>query len=79
MRNTILVLGTVTSLTFATPALATGVCSDFPNLDNCPIYGVYGTPTTRGPTYQMRGESYQVPPAHTRHARSYHSGYRYHG
>ena len=27
MRNTILVLGTVTLLTFATPALATGACS----------------------------------------------------
>ena len=79
MRNTILVLGTVTLLTFATPALATGACSDFPRLDNCPIYGVYDNPTTHGPSYQMRGESYQVSPGHTRHARSYHTGYRSHG
>jgi hypothetical protein len=76
MRNTILVLGTVSLLTFATPAFATGACSDFPRLDNCPIYGVYDNPTTHGPSYQMRGEAYQAP---VRHARSYHSGYRSHG
>ena len=50
MRNTILVLGTVSLLTFATPAFATGACSDFPRLDNCPIYGVYDNPTTHGPS-----------------------------
>jgi hypothetical protein len=81
MRNTTLILGTVASLTFATftPALATGVCSNYPSLDNCPVYGVYDNPTTHGSSYQMRGESYQVPAEHIRHARSYHTRYRYPG
>jgi len=77
MRNTILALGTVTSLALATPAFATGTCSDFPRLDNCPIYGVYDNPTAHGPSYQMRGEP--MPAEHIRHVRSYRTGYRYPG
>src|SRR5262245_7090950 len=67
--NTTIILGTVTALTFATltPALATGACSNYPSLDNCPVYGVYDNPTTHGAPYQMRGESY--PAEHIRHAR----------
>ena len=67
MRNTILVLGTVTSLTFATPAFATGACSDFPRLDNCPIYGVYDNPTTHGPSYQMRRSKGSLTVRHQAH------------
>ena len=79
MRNTTIILGTVAALTFATltPALATGACSNYPSLDNCPVYGVYDNPTTHGPSYQMRGESY--PAEHIRHARIYHTRYRYSG
>ncbi len=81
MRNTILVLGTVASLTFATltSALATGACSNYPSLDNCPVYGVYDNPTTHGSSYQkMYGASYQVAPEHIQQAR-YHSSYHHHG
>jgi len=78
MRNTILALVTVASLTFAAPAFA-ALCTDYPCLDSSPIQGAFDSSPARGPSYQMRGESYQVPPAHTRHARSHHSGYRYTG
>ena len=70
MRNTILALVTVGSLTFAAPAFAAGEC--YPCLGSSPIQGAIGTP----PPHES---SYQVPPGHIRHARSYHSGYRYHG
>ena len=46
-RNTILALvaaGLLTVVAF-TPALPEGLqCSDYPNLDRCPIYGGYGNP-----------------------------------
>jgi hypothetical protein len=72
MRNTILPLVAVGSLTFValTPALATGLCSEYPNLNKCPIDGVYGNPTSRP-------SSYQTPPRHVRHAQ--HVRYRYNG
>jgi hypothetical protein len=75
MRNTTLILGTVASLTFAmlTPALATGACSNYPSLDNCPVYGVHDNPTGPGSSYQMH------PAEHIRHARIYHTRYRYPG
>jgi hypothetical protein len=77
MRNTILALITVGSLTFAAPAFAARSC--YPCLDSSPIQGAFDSSPARGLSYQMRGESYQVPPAHTRHARRYHSSYRYTG
>ena len=77
MRNTILALS-VASVTFATPAFAVGSCPDTPCLDSSPIQGVFDNAPSGGPSYQMRGESYQVSPGHTRHARSYHAGYRSH-
>ena len=72
MRNTILALAAGGSLAFVafTPALATGVCSDYANLDDCPIYGVYGNST-------LRASSYQVPPRHIRHAHAYRGRYLY--
>jgi hypothetical protein len=68
MRNTVLALAAAGSLTFLaiTPALAVGVCSHNPNLDNCPIYGVYGKTTP--PTSSF----YQVRPRSIRHAQSRH-------
>ena len=80
MRNTILVLGTVASLPFATltPALATGVCSNYPSLDNCPIYGVYDK-TSHGSPSRGYGASYQVAPEHIRQSRHYSSSYHHHG
>jgi hypothetical protein len=77
MRNSILALVTVGSLTFAAPAFAAGPC--YPCLDSSPIHGAFDSSPARGLSYQMRGESYQVPAAHTRHARRYHSSYRYTG
>jgi hypothetical protein len=69
MRNIILTVVAAGSSTFAvlTPALATGVCSEYPNRDGCPIYGVYESPTD------------QAPYKHIRHARNSHASYRYHG
>ena len=55
-RNTILALIAAGLLTVValTPAFAVGLeCSDYPNLDRCPIYGGYGN--SRQPA------SYQVP------------------
>jgi hypothetical protein len=68
MRNTILVLVAVSSLSFAglTPAFADGVCSDYPRFEDCPNSG-------------MRASVYRAAPVHTRHARSYHSSNPYHG
>jgi hypothetical protein len=82
MRNTTLILGTVASLTFATltPALATGACSNYPNLDNCPVYGVYDNPTIHGSSYQrVYGASYQVAPERAQQTRHHHGGYYHHG
>ena len=46
-RNTILALvaaGLLTVVAF-TPALPEGLqCSDYPNIDRCPLYGVFGNP-----------------------------------
>ena len=75
MRNTILAIAAAGSLTFVafTPALAVGLqCSDYSNLDRCPIYGgVYGNSTPLA-------LSYQVPPRHIRHAQNYRGHYLYH-
>ena len=79
MRNTILAIVTVASLTFAAPAFAAVSCHDNPCLDSSPIQGTFDSTPSGGPSYQMRGESYQAPPEHSRHARSYHAGYRSHG
>jgi hypothetical protein len=75
MRNTILALAAAGPLTFVvlTPALAVGLtCPDYPNMDRCPIDGVYGNPTPRP-------SSYQVPPRQIRHAHTYHKRYPYNG
>ena len=78
MRNTILALVTVASLTFAAPAFAAGEC--YPCLGSSSSQGAVGSPPPHGSFYRtMYESSYQVPPGHVRHARSYHSGYRYHG
>ena len=72
-RNTILALIAAGLLTVValTPAFAVGLeCSDYPNLDRCPIYGVYGN--SRPPA------SYQVPSMHVRHAQTYQSHHHYH-
>jgi hypothetical protein len=68
MRNTILTLVSAGSLTLTvlTPALATGVCADYPDLRNCPIYGI-----------SENSPSLQLPSKHIRHARSV--GYHHHG
>ena len=75
MRNSILALAAAGSLTFVafTPALAVGLqCSDYSNLDRCPIYGgVYGNSTPLA-------LSYQVPPRHIRHAQNCRGHYLYH-
>jgi hypothetical protein len=75
MRNTILALAAAGSLIFVafTPALAVGMqCSDYSNLDRCPIYaGGNGNSTPLA-------SSNQVPPRHIRHAQSYRGGYLYH-
>ena len=74
MRNTILALVAGGSLVFVafTPALAVGLeCSDYPNLDRCPLYGVSGNSTPLA-------SSYQVPPRHIRHAQTYRGRYPYH-
>jgi len=68
MRNTILTLISAGSLTLAvlTPAFATGVCAGYPDLRNCPIYGISEDST-----------SLQPPAKHMGHARSV--GYHHHG
>ena len=71
MRNTILALVAAGSLTVGTlsPAFAGLECSDYPNLDKCPVYGGAETP---------RPSAYQVPPRAVRHAHNYHGSYHYH-
>ena len=78
MRNTILALGSVASLTFATPAFAVGAGPET-CLDSSPIQGAFDSAPSGASSYQMRGESYQVPAEHSRHARAYHAANRYHG
>jgi hypothetical protein len=76
MRNIALILGTVASLTFAmlNPALATGACSNYPSLDNCPVYGVYDYPTRGGSSYQrVYGASYA--PEHAQQTRHHQGSY----
>ena len=75
-RNTILALvaaGVLTVVAF-TPALPEGLqCSDYPNLDRCPLYGGYGNPAPHASPYQLA-------PRHIRHSQSYHTQYlRAHG
>ena len=74
MRNTILALVSAGSLTLigVAPAFATGACAGYPDLRNCPIYGVYDNPNA----YEQ-SNSYQQP-YRTRHAR-YNGGYYRHG
>ena len=72
-RNTILALvaaGLLTVVAF-TPALPEGLqCSNYPNIDRCPLYGGYGN--SRPPT------AYQVPSVHIRHAQAYQAHHHYH-
>jgi hypothetical protein len=80
MRNITLILGTVASLTFAmlNPALATGACSNYPSLDNCPVYGVYDNPTRPGSSYQrVYGAAYA--PEHAQQTRHHQGSYYRHG
>jgi hypothetical protein len=73
MRNIILAVVAAGSLTFAalTPALAVGLtCSDYPNLDRCPLYGSSPKPPA---------SSYRVPPRPSRHSHSHHGHYLYNG
>jgi hypothetical protein len=71
----LLALAAVASLTFVPfePALAVGLCSNYPNLDGCPFYGVYGEKATP-PVL-----SSPVPPRHIRHVQSYHGHYLHRG
>ena len=72
-RNTILALAAAGLLTVVafTPALPEGLqCSDYPNIDTCPLYGGYGN--SRPPT------AYQVPSVHIRHAQAYQGHHHYH-
>ena len=74
MRNTVLALVAAGSITFAalSPALAVGItCPDYPNMERCPIDGVYGNPTPR--------PSYQAPRMQIRHAQGHHDRYRFNG
>ena len=67
MRHATFAIGAAGSLTLLalTPAQATGVCSNFPNLDRCPIYGVYDT--TPYQSYESPGPSWQTAPRRVRH------------
>jgi hypothetical protein len=75
MRNTIIAVVAAGLPTFAvlTPAFATGVCSNYPNLDGCPIYEVYGDQTPPA------SSSSRATPRHIRHAQSHPGRYAYHG
>ena len=56
--------GLRTVVAFA-PAFAVGFeCSDYPNLDRCPLYGGYANPTPHASPYQLA-------PGHIRHAQAY--------
>ena len=72
-RNTILALvaaGFLTVVAF-TPTLAVGIdCSDYRNLDRCPIYEGYRNSSPPA--------SYQVPSMHIRHAQAYQRHHHYH-
>ena len=73
-RNTVLALvaaGSLTVVAFA-PALAVGLDCSPPNLDRCPIYGVWGNPTPHASSYQS---SYQMAPRPIRHSQSLHTHY----
>ena len=75
MRSIILALVSAGSLTVAalTPAFATGACGSYPDLRNCPVYGVYDNPNS----YQQ--SPYQFPSKCIRHARNINASYRHHG
>jgi len=74
MRNTILALIAASPLTVVafTPVLADGLCSNYPNLDGCPIYGIYENPTPLA-------SPHHVTPRHIRHAHTHYSRYPNHG
>ena len=82
MRNTILALASAGSLTVigVVPAFATGACAGYPDLRNCPIYGVYDNSNSyeEQSSYPLEN-SYQQPYRTTRHARYYGGGYYRHG
>ena len=60
MRNATIAIGAGSlTLLALTPADATGICSNFPQLDRCPIYGVYETTP-----YE---QSWQMTPRRVRH------------
>ena len=65
-RNTVLALvaaGLLTVVAFA-PALAVGLDCAPPNLDRCPIYGVYGNQMPNAPAYEAT-------PRQIRHSQMY--------
>ena len=66
MRNTILALVAAGLLTVASlaPALAIGLDCAPPNLDGCPIYGVYGNP-------MPNASAYEATPRQIRHSQMY--------
>jgi hypothetical protein len=68
MRNIILIFVSAGSLTLGvlSPAFATGACAGYPDLRNCPIYGVYENPNSQ-----------HLSSKPVRHARSV--AYRQHG
>jgi hypothetical protein len=81
MRSTILALVSAGSITLIglTPAFATGACAGYPDLRNCPIYGVYENSNSyEQPNAYQPESSYQRPYRTMRHAR-YHGGYYRHG
>ena len=76
MKNATIAIGAAGSLTLLalTPADATGICSDFPNLDRCPIYGVYDTTP-----YEWSRSSWQTAPRHVRHTQDREARYLHQG
>jgi len=80
MRNTILVIVAVASITFAAPAFAVSQCSNNVCLDDKPISDLFDTSPSPSLYRTMNESSEQVPAGHTRHTRNYHSGgYHHHG
>jgi len=63
MRNATIAIGAGSlTLLALTPADATGICSNFPQLDRCPIYGVYDT--------TPHEHSWQMTPRRVRHVQN---------
>jgi hypothetical protein len=65
LRNATITIGAALTLLALTPAHATGLCSNFPSLDRCPIYGVYDTTP-----YQSSESTWQTAPRRVRHTQA---------